>query len=197
MGRVSCLYSRTTFLTDRSLFLYRMGPNLWAALFLTCSMWGDQVAVYLRSPPDNDLFRPIRLVPRRMLLVGAGWSAVRHTRRLLQCSQRHSWRFSIQSTTVECRWGMTTGSWQAASACGALLWWPRRPLRGQTRRDGEGGACRWHTDWRGQDRSVHPSHPNQHASAKWRSRLEGRFENPIPEVGWDWVDYVRRDVEER
>ena len=45
-GRMSCLYSRTPFLTERSLFIFRREPsipNLWVALFLTWSMWGDQV----------------------------------------------------------------------------------------------------------------------------------------------------------
>ena len=47
MGRMSCLNSRTPFLTARSLFLFRRGPsvpNPRVALFLTWSMWGDQVS---------------------------------------------------------------------------------------------------------------------------------------------------------
>jgi len=55
MGRMSCLYSMTPFLTDRSLFLFRRGssiPILWAALILTWSMWGDQVSTVSRVTPQ-------------------------------------------------------------------------------------------------------------------------------------------------
>ena len=44
---MSCLYSRTPFLMERWLFLYRRGPSipmLWTGFFLTWSMWGDQVS---------------------------------------------------------------------------------------------------------------------------------------------------------
>ena len=58
------------------------------------------------------------------------------------------------STTVEGRWGMTPGSWQAASACGTWLWWPCRPRRELTRRGARVKASRWHTDRRGQGRSI-------------------------------------------
>ena len=57
---------------------------------------------------------------------------------------------------------MTPGSWQAASGCETWLWWPCRPRRGLTRRGAQiiRGArvrvCRWHTEWRGQGRSIHP-----------------------------------------
>jgi len=40
-GRMSCLYIRTPFLTDRSLFLFRRGPSvpiLRAVIFLTWSL---------------------------------------------------------------------------------------------------------------------------------------------------------------
>jgi hypothetical protein len=40
----------------------------------------------LGSPPDNELCPPIGLVTWKVLLVGAGWSAVRHARRLSRCS---------------------------------------------------------------------------------------------------------------
>ena len=67
-----------------------------------------------------------------------------------------TWRSSIHSTTVERRRGMTPGSWQAASAYGMWLWWPCRQSRGPTRCGARVGACRWHTDWRGQGRSIPP-----------------------------------------
>ena len=35
------------------------------------------------------------------------------------------------------------------------------------------------------------------ASTRWRGRVEGRFERPIPEVGWDFMDYLRWEFEER
>ena len=44
---MSCLYSRTLFPMERSLFPFRKGPSisiLWVALFVTWSMWGDQVS---------------------------------------------------------------------------------------------------------------------------------------------------------
>jgi len=54
MGRLGCLYSRTAFLTERSLFLFRKGPSvpkLWAVLFLNRSMWDDQVSPVSRVTP--------------------------------------------------------------------------------------------------------------------------------------------------
>ena len=54
---------------------------------------------------------------------------------------------------------MTPGNWQAASACGTWLWWPCRPRRGPTWRCARVRACRWHTDWRGQGRWIHPELP--------------------------------------
>jgi len=54
MGRMSCLYSRTLFPTERSLFLFRRGPSipiLWAVLILTWSMWDDQVNRVSRVTP--------------------------------------------------------------------------------------------------------------------------------------------------
>ena len=42
--------------------------------------------VYLGSLPDNELCRSIGLVPWRVLLVGAWWSAVRHARNLSRCT---------------------------------------------------------------------------------------------------------------
>jgi len=53
-GRMSCLYSRTPFLTDRSLFLFKRGPTIpihWAVLFLNWSMWGDQLSRVSRVTP--------------------------------------------------------------------------------------------------------------------------------------------------
>jgi len=45
------------------------------------------------------------------------------------------------------------------------------------------------------------SYPNPHASTRWRGRMEGRFERPIPEVGWDgmpgtlrYAVYIRKGV---
>ena len=54
---------------------------------------------------------------------------------------------------------MTPGSWQVASPCGTWLWWPWRPRRGSTPCGARVRACRWHTDWRGQRRSIHPELP--------------------------------------
>ena len=54
---------------------------------------------------------------------------------------------------------MTPGSWQGASVCGTSLWWQCRPHRGPTRPGARVGACRWHTDWREQGRSIHPELP--------------------------------------
>jgi len=65
----------------------------------------------------------------------------------------------LHSTTVEGRWGMTTRSWQAASACGTWLWWLCRPRRRLTRRGARVGECRWQTDWRGQGKSIPPELP--------------------------------------
>jgi len=45
--------------------------------------------VYLGLLPDNKLYRPVGLVPRKVLLVRAGWSAVRRAQRLSQCFLRH------------------------------------------------------------------------------------------------------------
>jgi len=85
---------------------------------------------------------------------------------------------------------MTPGSWYATSACGTWLWWPCRPRRGPTRRGAGLEVCRWHTDWRGQGRSILPevSQPACLDEMTWPS--ERTFECPIPEVGWDCMDYV-------
>jgi hypothetical protein len=40
------------------------------------------------------------------------------------------------------------------------------------------------------------SHPSAHATTGGGGRMEGRFERPTPEVGWDSVDYIGREVEE-
>ena len=61
---------------------------LWAVFFLTWSMWGHQVSRLSKVTPDNELCKPIGLVPRRLLLVGAGWDAIRHARILSRCSYR-------------------------------------------------------------------------------------------------------------
>jgi len=53
---------------------------------------------------------------------------------------------------------MTPGSWRAASTCGTWLWWPC-PRRGLSRSGARERACRWHTDWRGQEGSIHPESP--------------------------------------
>ena len=41
------------------------------------------------------------------------------------------------------------------------------------------------------------SYPSPHAPMRWHGHLEGCFKCPIPEVGWDCMDYVRREVLER
>jgi len=69
-------------------------------------------------------------------------------------TQGHLFCFS-----VEARWGMTPGSWQAASTCGTWLWWQCRPRRRPTRLGAKVEACRFHTDWRGQGWSIHPELP--------------------------------------
>jgi len=56
---------------------------------------------------------------------------------------------------------MTPGTCRAASAWGTWLRWSYRQRREITRRVTRVRACRWHMDWRGQGRSVHPV-PNQH-----------------------------------
>jgi hypothetical protein len=66
MRGMSCLYGRTPFLTERSLFLFRRGPSipiLWAVFYLTWSMWGNQVSSVSRVTPDNELCRHIGLFP--------------------------------------------------------------------------------------------------------------------------------------
>jgi hypothetical protein len=57
------------------------------ASFEQPSSWPDHClatrwVVYLGSPPDNELCRPIQLVPRRVLLAGTGWSTIGNARRL-------------------------------------------------------------------------------------------------------------------
>ena len=57
------------------------------------SFWPDRCeaiwwAVYLGSLPDNVLYRPIGLAPRKVLLVGAWWSTLRPSQRLTRCSSR-------------------------------------------------------------------------------------------------------------
>jgi hypothetical protein len=51
---------------------------------------------------------------------------------------------------------MTPSRWRAASACGTWLWWPCSPPRGLTLHGARVSACRWHTDWRRQGRSIRP-----------------------------------------
>ena len=51
---------------------------------------------------------------------------------------------------------MTPGSWRAASVCRTWLWWRYLPRRAPIRRGARARACRWHTDWRGQGRLIHP-----------------------------------------
>jgi len=55
---------------------------------------------------------------------------------------------------------MTPGSWQASSACGTWLWCSCCRRRGPNRCGAGMGACCWHTDWRGQGRSIHPELPH-------------------------------------
>jgi len=38
------------------------------------------------------------------------------------------------------------------------------------------------------------SHRSPNAWTRWRGRLEGRFERPTLDVGWDCMEYVRREV---
>ena len=92
---------------------------------------------------------------------------------------------------------MTLGKWQSASACVTWLWWPCRRRIWTTRRCARVESCRWHTYWREQASSIHPDYPSPHASQRWRGRLYGRFEYPIPVVGWDCTVCVRREAEER
>jgi hypothetical protein len=109
MGWLSCLYSRTPFLMERSLLLFSRGPS--SPSFERFPSWPDQCevtrwTVYLGSPPDNELCQPIGLTPWRVLLVGAGWSAVWPVCWLLWCCLWHWCQFFIHSTTQ----------------CGALEW---------------------------------------------------------------------------
>ena len=72
----------------RDHLLFRRGPSIpipWAVLFLTWSIWGDQVSRVSRVTPYNGLYRLIRSSPRIVLLVGAGRNAVRHAGRLSRC----------------------------------------------------------------------------------------------------------------
>jgi len=50
---------------------------------------------------------------------------------------------------------MTTCRWWVTSACWALLCWTCLLLRGPNQRGARLRACRWHTGWRGQGRSIH------------------------------------------
>jgi len=75
---------------------------------------------------------------------------------------------------------MTPGSWRAASACGTWLWWPCRPCSELTRRGARVRACRWHTDWRWQGRSIHPESPQSacHDEMTWPSGRTLRTSGP-------------------
>ena len=75
---------------------------------------------------------------------------------------------------------MTLGSWRAAPACGMWLWWPCRPRRGPTWRGARVGACCWHTDCRGQGRSIPPELPQPacHDETMWPSGRSLRTSDP-------------------
>jgi hypothetical protein len=53
IGRTSFLCNRTSFLMERPLLLFRRGPSLCAAFFLTWLMWIDQVSRVSRVTPGQ------------------------------------------------------------------------------------------------------------------------------------------------
>jgi len=89
-GRMRCLYYRTPFLTDKSMFLFKRGKNipflLSSTLFnLIDVRWPDESWVWVH-PHIMSRVELIGLVPRSVVLVGARWSSVRHKQRLWRCS---------------------------------------------------------------------------------------------------------------
>jgi hypothetical protein len=139
------LYSRNPFLLESSLLLFM--KDLVSPFLEQYFSWTDQCeatswSVYLGSPADNKLCRPIRLGLRIVLLVGAEWSAVRPARKLTWHFSRRWWRLSIHSNTVEVRRGVMPGSWQAALACETWLWLPCFSRWELARRGGIVWGCR-------------------------------------------------------
>jgi len=126
---MSCLYTRTPFLMDRPLVLFRTGPNtptLWASLFLAYRYEATRSALYQGSPPDNGRCRPNELAPRTAVLVGSWDCTYRSLRRASRCSSRR-WitrmlgRVHVYTYTCQTPW-LIAGSQSGSRYVGPASW---------------------------------------------------------------------------
>ena len=171
---MSCLYSRNPFVTERSLFPFRRGPSmsiLWAALFLTWSMWGDQLSRLSRVTPRWVVSTNWIGFPKSV--TGRGWKIIAVLLEALMVilhSLNHRW----QSSWYDSR-ELTSGIGLRDVAMMAVC-----PRRRPTRRGARVRACRRHTHWRGQGRSVHrePSQPACLDKMTWPSGRMLRTSDP-------------------
>ena len=112
------LYSRTPFLMERPLLLRRRGPNIFGQLSFRSDQYDTtRSAAYQESPLDNGLFRPSRLVPWRVVLIGTCGCAYRPLWRALRCSSKRWWLSYILSATLLGRCGVSRQLTSSTSMC--------------------------------------------------------------------------------
>ena len=188
MGRISCLYSSTPFVTERSTLPIQEGTqdtHLWVALFLTWSMWGDQVSRVFRVTQVTSCVDPLDWFPKKCYcsgLVEAPSSTREDYRGALRDINGNS-PFTQPTLKIVEVWLQVADEQRRLARRG----YDGRVVRVEGQFDGVRGrrhVVDMQTEKNRGDEST-LSYPSPHASTRWRGRPEGRFECPTRDVGWD------------